>query len=380
MRGPSSPARAARRPWIAAVGLSVGVHALVLSLQLRPAPQAELRWRAYAPLTLELVNFEPEPAPGDPGEAGESTASELRPAPTPPPASPAPPSLAAPHERKPRPRLHPGPSDTPEAKPSPRPAAKAAGLAMRGLRSQARDHHRDAAGLELEGDASWVEVDGPGAAGPDLEGPSPPGELDDPHAGIVELADGSLGYTDPTGSFNAFIQPDGSVKLQDSKSARVKLCIAMVCVNAGQVKKVEAGKAAPKNTLHVDTALIPLGLAVAWGKNLKATRLEQRFLQRTFELRMGMRTKWQRRQLVRALSDLRAQLDALWKDPSLDDARRKEIYRERWEECDVDRALADDGVAKGVRELNEAARDAARSARRIIESHWRERTGTELFD
>lgn len=239
--------------------------------------------------------------------------------------------------------------------------------------------------------------------GPALEGPSPAGwedarrpkdrVVDDPGRALVPLADGSWGYGDPDGQFNALIQPDGSVLLQDSASTRTKLCVAFVCLDAGQVRELKAGRPPPRRRIGLSFAPVPLGLSMGWGAKAGTTRAESNFLRRTFDLRLQMRSRWERRQFAQQLSWLRRELDALWTRPELDGSadgdghgRRRTIYQAHWEDCAPEPTLDNtpgfgpsDAELGTSAALHAARREAALAARRLIERHWNERTGEPLF-
>lgn len=221
-------------------------------------------------------------------------------------------------------------------------------------------------------------------AGPVPEGPRAPGDPVDrgPRAdeGIVELANGSLGYTDPSGDFNAYIRPDGSVRFLDRKSAAVKVCVAFVCFGGGAVRAVERGGKEDRHNMGVDFALVPLGIGGVFGNKLGVERHEMLFLERTYSMRIKMSVRWQRTQINRQLNQLRDQLDEVWDDSrNADDEARRRVLQELWSECDVDGRALPEGTDDLPRELHAARQKAARTARTVIESYYQKRAGRPLW-
>lgn len=380
----SRPARRSRRIALAWLG-SAGVHAWLLAQTLAAEPAD--RSSTPPPATIEFVVIEAEPGASAVGPSAttralmaagvESLADE-----------PLPPTRETPRPKAPRAR----PKQTQTQAQTQTTSRPPAPLALNGLRPHRQSKGSSARGQgiaapleheDLHGGLEDVELEpprDPATSKRTLEGPAAPLDVDDPMAGVVPLADGSLGYTDPSGLFNAFIDPDGSVRFHDSKSLKVKACVAFVCVGGGQVKQLERGGKAHRSTVGVDFALVPLGIGGVFGRQVGLNRKESEFLRRTAQMRTAMTVKWQRRQIISALNQLRAQLDALWADTSLSDAERKRIYRELWDECDVGSDADEEVVWQSLpRKLHRARTEAAQRARKVIAEDWKRRTGEPLF-
>jgi hypothetical protein len=169
------------------------------------------------------------------------------------------------------------------------------------------------------------------------------------------------------------------VRFINSKNASAKVCVAFVCVGGGSVRPVEAGGKEKHHTFGVDFAPVPLGAAALFGRQVGTERLETQFLQRTFDMRMKMSLRWQRKQINRQLAALEEQLDAIWKDArNSGPGVKRDIFLQLWEECDVDDQRLPPAASKLPRELHDARRRAAHRARKIIERFYEERSGEPL--
>jgi hypothetical protein len=197
---------------------------------------------------------------------------------------------------------------------------------------------------------------------------------------IVELANGKLGYSDPSGKFNAYISRDGSVRFQDAKSVQTKVCLATVCVGGGSPKQVKRGGKEYRTTMGVEFAPLLVGFIGRYGRQVGTNRLETAFLERTYDMRLEMSLRWQRRQIIKQLAALRDHLDELWIDPRFDDhSARRRIMRELWDECDADVQELPSLADAMPRELLLARKQAAAKARKVIENYYLERSGEPLW-
>jgi hypothetical protein len=215
-------------------------------------------------------------------------------------------------------------------------------------------------------------------------------------------SDGGYDYLDPQRRFRATISADGRVQFRKTAPIR-KLGICtdrQYCESARGVlgflrdpsrwRKEPTtndygaalhGAAGSPSTAHLSIAPSPgggvpspllFGVGGRFGPSLLSDRIKAEFLRDTFELRLSLARKAERRRLVAALAGLEDSLERIWRDAVTPIARRRELLFERWDEClDAlppldDPTLADD-LAGPMEELrHRAAAEARRQILRFI--------------
>ena len=191
-------------------------------------------------------------------------------------------------------------------------------------------------------------VDRPGRGGGAVQGPAAPAKAGPKYAFKRER--GKLVYRDPSGHFVAFLRADGRVDFRN-KGAKASWTQIGIGDPGGLVAK-------------------------AAGSDPNA-RLKAKLLEATFELRLGMAIKFQKKQIDKGLRRLKKDLEKIWTDERRDLAARKRLLFERWDECDEPEDIAGGssslpGFAEAdASELDTARRDAAGKARQEIEKFVR---------
>ncbi len=176
--------------------------------------------------------------------------------------------------------------------------------------------------------------------------------------------DGGLDYEDPKGRFRAQIAEDGKVTFRgDSPVQSVTTFsfdrhggiplrgLSSYLRDPEQWKRKPSandlgsalhGGVADPLTRHLSTVekteeRIPgqlfLGFGARFGRPVFSDRMKAEFLRDTFEMRLDMAVKAERRRISRALRDLEGQLSELWGTTALPPEERRRLLFELWDEC-----------------------------------------------
>ncbi|MEE9384660.1 MAG: hypothetical protein V3V08_14745 [Nannocystaceae bacterium] len=217
--------------------------------------------------------------------------------------------------------------------------------------------------------------------------------------GFVPLENGGFEYFDPSHVFVATIGPDGRVEVESQNPVDVSLCITVACVSVGKLRtpgqkrrrrsqlnpqfsmrKLERARYDDPNAPEhrggsPGLVVAPLYLGLAFGRPPDPTAKLTRFLERTFEFRVGLAVRWQREQIGRALRELYGQLRRLWEAPGHTHTEKRNLIFELWLECDAalpkaSRADKPSDVGQGSH-IDQIRHKAARKARREIEGFVR---------
>ncbi len=198
-------------------------------------------------------------------------------------------------------------------------------------------------------------VDMPGVGSGGVQGPA---GLPNPAADYVfGVEKGKRVYKDPNGHFVATLRADGRVDFRNK---------------AGKASWTQLGIGDPGGLL-----------SKAAGSDPNA-RLKAKLLKATFEMRLGMAVKFQKRQLDKGLARLEKDLDKIWTDARHTLPARKVLVFERWDECEEPGDL-EPGAIPGfgesdTSELDKARQEAAGAARRKIVKFIRGRAPKDSAD
>ena len=195
----------------------------------------------------------------------------------------------------------------------------------------------------------------------------PPREVEAPTGegfgglGIEQQPDGTWRYVDPTGHFTARFSPDGSVEFADrwrrpdSRDSQNGRC----CAPPPPATSIRGGWAMNGPTEWMYRWL---------GEDVSA-RKKAELLRLTLDLRLGMAIEHMQRLIDDALAKLVEDLDALRRDPTLDEAGMRTRVFEIWDDCDERIPLPGAAIpAEAESVIDEARLDAAWQARRKIEA------------
>lgn len=210
---------------------------------------------------------------------------------------------------------------------------------------------------------------------PDREGGDGPAAM-----GLRREADGSYSFVDPGRMFTAQLMPDGRVRFADRWRRP----------DAGNGQH---GKCCGRPPEGVLVALNPLQgagmrgplewIMQATGHDLAAGR-KMAMLKETRAFRTQLAVAWTRAQVEKRLRELPGELLVLWSDDAVDDARKREILFERWDECEDRLGVPMDGLPEdAIPEVDEMRRRAADEARARIEAFIRKhapKQGEQAFD
>ncbi|PRQ04438.1 hypothetical protein [Enhygromyxa salina] len=228
------------------------------------------------------------------------------------------------------------------------------GVSLHGMRDGARPSTGGGVVVDpalLGGSRAVYEdsVNNPGVGSGAMQGPAAPAGAQVDYA--FQHEKGKLVYRDPSGRFVATLRADGRVDFRNK---------------AGKASWTQIGMGGPGDLL-----------AAAAGDDPYA-RIKHKLLKATFEMRLGMAVKFQKKQLDKRLHRLGGDLDKIWADTGRGLSARKELLFQRWDECDEPEAGATAGAdipgfgKVDSSELDDARQDAALSARRLIEKFIRE--------
>jgi hypothetical protein len=212
-------------------------------------------------------------------------------------------------------------------------------------------------------------------AAPEWSDTSSPANL-----GLQREADGSYSYVDPGRMFTAQVMPDGRVRFADRW-------------RRPDAANAQHGKCCGRPPEGVLVAINPFGgvgmrgplewIMQATGHDLAASAKMQ-MLKETRGFRTQLAVAWTRAQVEKRLHELPAELLAVWSDTQLDDARKREILFERWDECEDRLGLPTDGLPPdAIPEVDQMRRRAADDARAKIEAFIRKHapeSGERAFD
>ncbi|MEZ4385250.1 MAG: hypothetical protein R3A79_28235 [Nannocystaceae bacterium] len=215
-------------------------------------------------------------------------------------------------------------------------------------------------------------------------------------------SDGGYDYLDPQRRFRARISEDGRVTFRNTSPIReLGVCTdRQTCApvrgilgflrdpsrwrqepSANDYGAALHGTAGSPSTAHLSIAPSPggglpspliFGVGGRFGPSLLSDRVKADFLRDTFELRLSLARKAERRRLVAALSGIQESLERIWRDPTTPLERRRELLFERWDECldalppNRDPSLTDDLVAPMEELRHRAAEEARRQILRFI--------------
>lgn len=195
----------------------------------------------------------------------------------------------------------------------------------------------------LAGDeAIWREgVENPGVGSGGVQGPSAP---PDPSKDFVFRNEkGKRVYKDPNGRFVATLRPDGRV---DFRNKGAKASWSQIGIGD------------------------PGGLIAAAGGEDPNARLKAKLLRATFEMRLNMAVKFQKKQMDKRLARLDKDLEKIWTDGRRSLWARKELLFDRWDECeeasDVEPVEIPGFSEIDTSDLDEARQKAAGKARKKI--------------
>jgi hypothetical protein len=292
----------------------------------------------------------------------EPTAKPSAPEPSPDADTPATAPVDRPKSSNPTPASGAEPPPTPtEAESEP---SQAPGLSLHGMREGSRASTQGNVVVDpalLQGSRAAYEdaVAKPGVGDGAIQGPAAPPSSAVDYA--FKREKGKLIYRDPNGRFVATLRADGRVDFRN-KGAKASW--------------TQIGMGGPGDLLLAAAGSDPYA------------RIKAKLLKATFEMRLDMAVKFQKKQLDKRLRRLDGELDKIWADERRTLGARKELLFQRWDECDEPEELESAsselpgfGPVESS-DLDDARQDAARSARRLIEKFVREHApkgSTEAF-
>ncbi len=195
-------------------------------------------------------------------------------------------------------------------------------------------------------------------------GAAPPVDTTPSDLGLVRREDGGYLYVDPAKRFTAEFAPDGTVHFadrwkrpSDTHTQRGRCC-ALPAEGFSAVNPLAGMQmSGPIEWLMALQGADPNAIA----KNA--------ILDQTLELRVRLAVAHNLELLDRRLRELQPELLAIWSDARFDDARKRELLFERWDECDERFTVQPGDVpAEAVSEIDRVRVETAQRARRKIEA------------
>ncbi len=217
-------------------------------------------------------------------------------------------------------------------------------------------------------------------------------------------SDGGYDYFDPQGRFRARITADGRVSFRSAAPTHDhRVCSEHEkCGPANHVVEfirgtsrwqrapttseygsvLQSPPASPATARPVsdpspdDETSSPLlfGVGGRFVHSLLSDRVKAEFLRDTFDFRLGLARKAERRRLVAERSKLEDTLELIWRDGRLPLARRRELLFERWDTCvNLQPSSPSSAVDEFAAPLRELRHRAAIEARREVLRFIRER-------